>query len=252
MAEHVWFVPVTAGWPQEPTPVPPGIHTPWELNVQWDFTQYPTTQIPPPDVANVRVVPYTMFTPANLPGQPNTPARLSGCHGSWAWRSCTDGEIITVGGQLAVGTVLSRFLPVFPLIPPAPGLDPAIGSPLTWNKVEAWVKYSIGVPPGQGVPLSAIHFTLNDATGINHWWDPWTLPPPPPPPPVPGNWLLSTTPGAWRVIYVSSLNLNWQNWDPFNLRAVLTVLGTTIPANVGRVTVSVEWFAFRLSDQVSP
>jgi hypothetical protein len=223
--------------------VPPGIHTPWELNVQWDFTQYPTTQIPPPDVANVRVVPYTMFTPANLAGQPNTPARLRGCHGSWAWRSCTDGEIITVGGQLAVGTVLSRFLPVFPLIPPAPGLDPAIGAPFTWNEVEAWVKYSIGVPPGQGVPLSAIHFTLNDVTG--NWIDPWGGA-------GPGNWLPSTTPGAWRVIYTRvPVGYEWPGWDPFNLRAVLTVLGTTNPANVGRVTVNVEWFAFRLSEQTA-
>jgi hypothetical protein len=239
MSEHVWFVPVTAGWPQEPTPVPPGVHTPWEFNVQWDFTQYPTTQIPPPDVANVRVVPYTMFTPANLAGQPNTPARLNGCHGSWAWRSCTDGEIITVGGQLAVGTVLSRFLPVW-LVPPVPGHDPPVGSPYTWNMVEAWVKYSIGVPPGQGVPLSAINFTLNDLGG--NWADPWA-----PPAPAPTDWLPSTVAGAWRVIYTKKAG-NWTGWNDTNLRAVLTVLGTTVPANVGRVTVSVEWFAFRLSN----
>ena len=228
MAEHLWFVPVTGGGPTKPTPVGAEVNTPYEFNVQWDVRNYPMDPVGTA-IPCVRAFPVNLIAPANQVGLPNTPATLRDCHGKWIWRSCTDGQAITVGGQLAVGTVLSRRLKLFD----RPGHETGA---LLWDTVEAWVKYRVSAT----VPLTVINFTLNDRAGL--WADGWV--------PTPGNWLGSTVANAWRVIYLKKSGA-WTDWIDENLRAVLTVLGTTIPANVGLVEVDVEWFAFRLSDQVA-
>ena len=223
MAEHVWFVPVSGGrGVGETVPVLP----PQEFNVQWEFN--PTATMPAPALASVESASVTQFTfPTPLSAQ------LRSCYGQWLWHSCAQGGVVVLGGQLAVGTVLSRFLPVW-LNPPLPGQDPVVGSPYTWNTVEAWVKYYVDSP----ARLQNIYFVINDSAG--NWSDPWM------PGGFPQDWLPSTVGGAWRVIYTKCSG--WTNWTDKNLRATIHFPGTTAAANVGGVVVRVEWFAFRLSN----
>jgi len=230
MSDHLWFIPVTGGWPTQPTGAPPGVYEPREINVQWNVTSYPTS--PPVDIPCVRAAPIVMFTPgASLPGVQQ--ARLTQCYGSWRWRSCSDGQVITVGGQLEVGTVFARGLPLD---------NNAAGPPsqqafVTWSDVDVWVKYRVS----DYNRLSALYLSINDMTGVQVAASPNMQP------------LLNPAwNSVWRVEWLS--RGNWQGWDtpPTNLRVVLTALGTVNIANVGLVTVDVEWFAIRLRGEVNP
>jgi hypothetical protein len=233
--------------PTEPSAAPPGAYEPKDFNVQWNFTLYPNGQTPQPDIANVRAAPVVLFIPAADPPPPPpvryvTPAMLNSCNGKWMWWTCASGDParITVGGQLEVGTVLSRKLATW--VPdPNPPYGPLPQPPLLWSRVDAWVKYRVSTPAA-ALPLSAIFFTLNDSAG--NWIDPWLPLLPPLRPPY--DWLPTTVAGAWRVIQVYK-DINWEGWHDENLRAVITFLGSTNPANTGSVTAEIEWFAFKLS-----
>ena len=159
-----------------------------------------------------------MWDPLNL--------SLVDCFARWRWRSCADDTNILNGGQLAVGTVFARELP----------LDNAANQSFTvWTEVDAWAKYRVDVP----ARLDNIFLTLNDRSGVAA-------------PATSGNIIGVTPASTWRVAYVT--NANWQDWDSpaTNLRVVLSFQGTTNVANVGIVNVDVEWFAIRLRNEVPP
>jgi hypothetical protein len=234
MAEHVWFVPVSGGrGVGETVPVLP----PQEFNVQWEFN--PTATMPAPALASVESASVTQFTfPTPLSAQ------LRSCYGQWLWHSCAQGGVVVLGGQLAVGTVFSRKLQNYRLVPPPPPITPDLNPP-TWNTVEAWVKYYVDSP----ARLDRIYFVINDSLG--NWADPWA-PSPPPPQPPPTDWLPVAALGGWRVAWTRRSSVDWIGWNSENLRATIHFPGTLNPANVGGVVIDIEWFAFRLSDQVSP
>jgi len=219
MAEHLWFIPVSAGGSFGPVPstwapmVPP-----WEFNVQWNFQSYPGTP-PETDVPCITAHPNVAFTRST---GIDYPSKLLWCNGRWSWRSCTDGQNITVGGQLEVGTVFARqlrtrFLDSPPPIPYS-----------SFSTVEVWAKYRLDVP----ARLDAVILSINDAGG-NISNSP--------------NDVGQAVANTWREIY--HLHNNWDGWDSpgSNLRVVLTCLGTSFPANVGPINVDVEWFAIRLT-----
>src|SRR5690606_22938417 len=52
---------------------------------------------------------------------------------------------------------------------------------------------------------------------------------------------------VWGIVRMESTT-NWSGWEETNLRATVSVLGTTNVTNIGRVSVDLEWFAFRLHD----
>ena len=221
MSEHIWIVPVSCGRGTGPTTVVPPLH-PKDFNVQWDFE--PLMLEPGAELACLDWTSMMWF--GFPPLHPS--AQLSDCFARWTWRSCAQGGVILTGGQLAVGTVFSRKLPTYGANPGVPGL------PFQWNTVEAWVKYKVTAVG----PLSAIYFVLNDSAG--NWSDPWM------PGGVPQDWLPTTAAGVWRVAWTKKIG-NWTNWTDQNLRATAHFVGTHVPANVGRVDVDIEWFAFKLS-----
>jgi len=232
---HIWFVPVTGGRGYGLMTLDPFRRVAIEpFNVQWDFGKFPVEQSDPPvEESCVQAGGITTTIMGTEGGDAyDKPSKLSQCHGSWKWRSCHDDDDpsnIIVGGQLAVGTVFSRFLPVFSNFP----TDPVPPAPYTYDTVEAWVKFRIS----STTALSAIYFTINDMAGnvigLNA---------------APANWLASTAANTWRVAHAWK-TANWEDpdWDPTNLRAMLSVQGTTTGANAGPVTVDAEWFAFRLN-----
>jgi len=234
--DHMWMIPVSAGGSFGPVPstwapmVPP-----WEFNVQWNFQSYPagleTAQ------ACVAAHPAVVFTRSNAVGEPN---KLNVCHGEWLWRSCTDGAHITVGGQLGVGVVFSRLLHLYsePLVPP---FQPVPAGADTWDTVEAWVKFRLNVANAN--VFDAVHFSINETTTPVALFSGLGVP-------IVRNWIAPglATAGNWFVAYAFKTG-GWNLWTSENLRAVLTVLGTSIPANVGLSVVDVEWFAIRLRTQ---
>jgi hypothetical protein len=226
MAEHVWFIPVTGGSSGSDVAAAFPIAPTRDLtNVQWNFSVFPVGQEPPAAVSCLSYNSITRFT-MGQEGPPITPARLNDCYGSWTWRSCADDQNIITGGQLAVGTVFSRQLTV------SHGDDVPPNIVYTWDDVEVFAKYRVS----NVNRLDNIYLTINEASGT--WF----------PNPVSDDWgnCVSNT---WRVVGTRKNNA-WSGWEDIeNLRVTLNFQGTTNLANVGLVTVDVEWFAFRLSDQ---
>jgi len=228
MADHLWFIPVSAGGSFGPVPstwaplVPP-----WEFNVQWNFQVYPGSE---PDTSQscISAHPSVIFSRSTALQVPNT---LFNCAGEWTWRSCTNGERVTVGGQLGVGVVFSRLLNLYSNAAP-----PLLTGSASWNKVEAWVKFRVNTLGA----FDAAYFSINDATTPVPLFAGLGVP-------AVQDWLPLMVPGAWFVAYAFKTGF-WNGWTSENLRAVLTVLGTSIPANVGLSIVDVEWFAIRLSE----
>jgi len=231
MADHLWFIPATGGGPNGPllTSSPP-LNVPQEFNVQWNFSGWPTE--PAADQACLAAFPSVVFTPNVLSFEPS---RLADCHARWSWRSCSNGQHVTVGGQLAVGTVFSRLLNLYTDAQP-----PNHSGAATWNTVEAWVKFRLSVANVN--VFDAVYFSLNDRSGN---YIGLNAPAHPPPPPV-RDWRTLAGPNSWFVAYAYNIG-NWASWTSENLRATLTVLGTSNPAFVGVSIVDVEWFAIRLS-----
>jgi hypothetical protein len=148
-------------------------------------------------------------------------------------------------GQLAVGTVFSRYLNMFidnPLPPPEPPIIPdPVNNPLSWDRVDAWVKFRLGAANIN--MFDNVFFSINDnsvppnVVGLNS---------------PPRDWLANIgAPGLWFVAHAYKIAF-WEEWESTNLRAVLSIQGTSNPANVGPVSVDVEWFAFRLSVEIPP
>jgi hypothetical protein len=221
MAEHVWFIPVTGGSGAAAGAATFPIAPTRDLtNVQWNFSVFPVGQEPPAAVSCLSYNSITRFTMGQEAMDP-IPARLNDCYGSWKWRSCADNSNIVSGGQLAVGTVFSRELIA------QHGDDVPVA--YSWNTVEVFAKYRVD----DKTKLDNIFLVINDSLG-NFYPNPATDDHP------------GYTSGTWRVVGTRNRN-HWQDWDSDNLRATLTFQGTTVAANVGLVTVDVEWFAFRLS-----
>lgn len=196
---------------------------PWEFNVQWNFVNFPAD----PEAAQpcITAHPFVGFTRSNAE---NETAKLNECFGRWTWRSCTDGQRVTVGGQLAIGVVFGNELVVrYGDIPPA------LPTTHVWNQVEVFAKYRVD----DKTKLSHIFLNLSDNLGNSY-----------PAAALCDDWIPYVS-NTWRVIGTRIYNINWALWSRSNLRAVLTFLGTTNPANVGPVNVDVEWFAFRLTPE---
>jgi len=104
----------------------------------------------------------------------------------------------------------------------------------TWDDVEVFAKYRVS----DKTKLDHILLRINDSAGLYF-------------PTADADDIVPYTSGTWRVVGVRKDNTwsNGEDWDDDNLRATLTFQGTTSAANVGVVTVDVEWFAFRLSDE---
>jgi hypothetical protein len=240
MASHVWFVPAASGGQVFPitskqNPLAPN------ANVQWQFGAFPPGLNPPVDIPCLAPDATTNFTVS----APGAAGLLDNCYATWAWKSHGCDNRITIGGELLVGTVFSRFLPTFlpPPFPGGPNVDPGVGSPYTWGVVEAWAKYRVS----DQTKLSAIFFSLNgDINGVPAGLPVGIAGTPP------ADWLPFTAPGQWKMAYASMGPIWGAEWAYKNLRAVLTLQGATAPgvggANVGNITVDVEYFAFRLSD----
>jgi hypothetical protein len=248
MAEHVWFVPAAGGGYSELRPGPPVnlIRNSDQryINVQWSFTEFPYNQNPPVALPNLDATAVTRFT--NI--APAAPDTLLNCFARFNWRSASDCPATKVvsGGRLTVGTVFSRYLEKYPMSappadPPADQVPPLAGTLFQWNTVEAWAKFLVV----DKARFSRITFSLNGVTGG----------------PAgmlgTGNWLPNAVNGSWRVAYARypmNGGESWEGWTDRNLRAVLTFDGVdnSAPANAGQTEVWVEWFAFRLSDEVSP
>lgn len=223
MADHLWFVPVSSGnAPDEATAAFPIAPTRDLTNVQWNFSVYPVGQQPPAEVSCLSYNSYTAFTMAQE-GPPIVEAMLRECYARWTWRSCTDNTNILNGGQLAVGTVFARELPVDNLEPHQLWN--------TWTDVDIWAKYRVDVP----ARLDGIFLSLNDRGGNSSAG--------------PNLALGGLTPaGTWRVAYHTFNQFVQDEWDTpsTNLRVVMSFQGTTNPANVDVVNVDMEWFAIRL------
>jgi len=225
MADHLWFIPVssgnTLGEAAAAFPIAP---TRDLTNVQWNFNVYPISQVPPAEASCLSYNSYSAFTMGSDVGP--TPSELVECYARWRWRSCADHVNILNGGQLAVGTVFARELPL-------DNLEPHV-TWNTWNIVDVWAKYRVDVP----ARLDNIFLSINDRGG-NVVSGPNLLP-------------LLTPAGVWRVAYLS--NPAWEYWDTpaTNLRVVMSFQGTTNLANVGTVNVDMEWFAIRLREEIMP
>lgn len=219
--DHLWFIPVssgnTLGEGAAAFPIAP---TRDLTNVQWNFSVFPVTQDPPAEVSCLSYHSYTTFVMGTETGI--TPSELRECYASWRWRSCADDTNILNGGQLAVGTVFARQLPLDNSQPHT--------SWATWRNVEVWAKYRVDVP----ARLDNIYLSINDRGGNSY---------------TPGDIQPVTPAATWRVAYLTLAS--WEDWDDpaTNLRAVMSFQGTTNPANVGVVNVDVEWFAIRLSSE---
>jgi hypothetical protein len=126
-----------------------------------------------------------------------------------------------------------------PGLPPA--LDP-VNNPASWNRVDAWVKLRLNSLNINR--FGHIFFVINDSGG-----GPNVIGLGAPP----RDWL--TLPGLllgqWSIFHAWQVG-NWERWESRNLRAVLSVMGTQNPINVGVTTVDMEWFAFRLSEEIPP
>lgn len=240
MAEHLWFIPVTGGSSGSDVAASFPIAPTRDLtNVQWFFSVYPVGQEPPVDTACLSYSSITSFS-MGQENDPGEPSKLVNCYGHWAWRSCEQDNNIVTGGQLAVGTVFSRLLEIYQDGIP----DPGHVGPDVWDMVEAWVKFRINAANIN--MFDNVFFTINDSSA---------------PPNVVGlnnmnarDWLGTIGPGGlnnWFVAYAFKVG-NWEGWESYNLRAVLSAQGTRNPANVGPVSVDVEWFAFRLSEETPP
>jgi hypothetical protein len=235
MADHMWFVPVTGGHEHAlEVASRPGVTGVDNTNVQWDIARYPTYEDPLTEAACTTMSSYTELAMGST-GPPVVESKLTNCFGTWRWRSCTDGQNVIVGGQLAVGTVFSRQLGIW--TDNAPNAPSLVGTDL-WDTVEAWVKFRLSAANlGR---FDNVFFVINDSAGLSIGLNA-----------PPSNWLAPATPiiiNQWFVAYAFKTG-NWSGWDNDNLRATLSVQGTSVAANVGPVTVDVEWFAFRLSDQ---
>jgi hypothetical protein len=89
--------------------------------------------------------------------------------------------------------------------------------------------------------FDAVHFCINDRSGNFSGLGVATA----------RNWI-PLAGVNWFVAYAFRSAANpdgWNGWDSENMRATLTVLGTSVAANVGLSVVDVEWFAIRLSNQ---
>lgn len=241
MADHQWFVPVSGGRGYNMTEMDTTRATPSEpYNVQWDFKNFP-------DSAAKSCVDAASATTMNWGSSVGpTPSKLSVCYGMWNWRSCSDGQNVTVGGQLAVGTVFSRIVNRYINNPAPPPLIIADApASYSWNRVDAWVKFML-VSTNINM-YDNVFFTINDpvaanAVGLNaapiNWIGAGTVPPL-----AINTWFVAH---AWKS---GGWGPEPPDWDDDNLRATLSVQGTSVAANVGPVGVNVEWFAFRLSEQ---
>jgi len=227
--EMLWFVPVTGGGPTIPHGAGTGpIRSPASFNVQWDTDIYPESQDPEPEHPIFEVETITAFSNATGGGEePDTLGMLSNCYAQFRWYSCADGDEgdITMGGQLNIGTVFARQLPT--VYPSSPGI-------LRWNTVEVWAKYRVS----DKTRLSWIELVLNDSAPANIAGS--------------GDLIGVTTDNVWNVGYAHHQDASWSGVNSSNLRATLNFLGTTDDATVGLVTVDIEWFAFRLSNQELP
>jgi len=190
------------------------------FNAQWDFAAYPTG-------ADEALKASTSITTTAMGASTPivTESKLSQCHGSWKWRSCTDGEDVVVGGQLAVGTVFSRVLRL---------VNDNSAFPNTfdfWQHVDVWAKYRVSNRDA----LSHIYLAINDIGTTNSSRS--------------TDVRLHAVDNTWHTVYHSYDFTNAappSDWTDENLRLTLSFQGTTIPANVGEVTVDVEWLAIRL------
>lgn len=222
---HVWFIPVTGGRGPGMSGIEPFRKQAVEpFNVQWNSSVYPVNQEPTAEESCVQSTGITSFVMGYDIAPNDEPSRLSQCHGTWTWRSCKDGSDVVVGGQLAVGTVFSKELPVLH------GDTPH--NTYLWNIVEVFAKYRVD----DKNKLDHIWLTLCDS-GPNRF----------PVPPFGDDWGNAVN-NQWGVAGLCK-RFNWQDWDEDNLRVVLNFQGTTSAANVGKVTCDVEWFAFRLSHE---
>ena len=217
-ADQIWFIPVTGGGPFSVTATGSGpLIRPSDLNVQYAFKQYPTQQAHISPAAPIFAVEtHTEFDQAEGASSIE-PGKLLNCFARFIWDSCACDETydteITLGGQLNVGTVFAAYLP--------PGT-----ADLAWKSVQIWVKMRISAI----ARLSGVYLTVSDRDGTNKDSS--------------GNLRSSFTDGEWFVI-------NWTvddvtSWEVENLRSTVSVLGTDNVANIGRVSVDMEWFAFRL------
>jgi hypothetical protein len=239
MADHMWFVPVTGGHEHGlEFSMRPGITGIDNTSVQWDAAKYPSGE--ETEAACTSMTSLTALAMGAV-GPPIVESKLTDCFGTWRWRSCTDGSNITVGGQLGVGTVFSRWLNRYidnPLPPPPIIADPA--GNLSWNRVDAWVKFRLNAANIN--MFDNVFFVINDSAGLSAGLNA-----------APRNWIgtVGLAVGSWFVAhaFVSQTPQEWDDWEYENLRATLSVQGTSVPANVGPVEVNVEWFAFRLSEQ---
>jgi hypothetical protein len=217
MAEHMWFIPVTGGHAPMMAEAFTSRASQDLADVQWDFSRYPVFQDPTVGPPCLGYNSATIFTMGNE-GPPILESKLIDCYGSWAWRSCRDNNNIAVGGQLAVGTVFSRTLPLDNLLVHLAWT--------TWAEVDVWAKYRVDVP----ARLDNIFLTINDNAGLSSSGP---------------NLLPGLTPAAsWRIAYHT--NAAWTDWENRNLRVTMSFQGTTNPANIGPVRVDMEWFAIRL------
>jgi hypothetical protein len=254
MADHVWFVPASGGGitlQRDPTAIPQVIYNSDSayINVQWAFVEFPVILLPDPNPATVLPCCFSADVgvgfglQADNGGTPVTaPDYLSQCFARFKWTSwatCPPNPRILQGGSLRVGTVFSRFLQVHNETTGDPTQDdPTAGNASTWSTVEAWVKFRVA----NKNRFSKATFGINGLTPVGTVVGQVGA--------APHDWLVNAVSGGWRVAYARH-SATWEDFSDKNLRAVLTVDGTTNPANVGESEVDVEWFAFRLSDQTA-
>jgi hypothetical protein len=263
MADHVWFVPAAGGGftLQRSFSAVPLINLQTadigpNINVQWGFVEFPV--VPPPGTDTLLPCCFKAdavngfgLLPVDGMGVPVTgPDYLAECYARFKWRSttdCPDNTRVVEGGSLRIGTVFSRYLEEYPNPPVAPDGQPdpdsVVPGPYNsfWNTVEAWCKFLVV----DKTKLSKATFGITAAAPLGTVGQIGS---------APNDWLVHAVNGQWRVAY-AKYGLVASDWDGFsdrNLRAVLTVDGTTTPANVGDTEIWVEWFAFRLSNQGTP
>lgn len=254
MADHVWFVPAAGGGftlQRSFSAVPlVNLQTATDggnINVQWGFVEFPVVAPPGTDTAlpccfKADVVNGFGLQSLDGMGVPVTgPDYLAECYARFRWRSttdCPDNTKVVEGGSLRIGTVFSRFLQVHIETGGDPIVDLPAGGNSTWGKVEAWVKFLVV----DKTKLSKATFGISAAAPLGTVGQVGG---------APNDWLVNAVNNQWRVAYASypGPGHDWDGFSDTNLRAVLTLDGTTTPANVGDTEVRVEWFAFRISSE---
>ena len=233
MADQLWFIPATGGGSFSVTPTGTGpLNRPADLNVQYGFGRYPTQQQNISPTAPILAV-ETRTEFDNAEGASSLePGKLLNCFARFIWDSCAcdpeHEDEITLGGQLNVGTVFARLLPKENATSPS--------SVSRWGTVEVWVKFRVDVPDR----LDQIYISIGDKSGNVQS--------------TPDDEIIGAIPtNDWFVGYFSYIGSDedpdWNGWDSQNLRSTISFLGTSDVANIGRVNIDIEWFAFRLSNE---